>query len=80
MASLDYVTVCTECKSGLIAAISTLIMVWAVALVIVSKRLNLSLKERQVLRTHLLSLRRRGIFVIRDIFTPGNSTHLLSQN
>ncbi|MBI3110293.1 MAG: hypothetical protein HYZ01_01860 [Ignavibacteriales bacterium] len=43
----DYVTACTECKSGLVAATgSTLIMVWAVALVIIFKRPNLSLKER----------------------------------
>ena len=46
----DYVTACTECKSGIIAAIgSTLVMVWAVALVIIFKRPNLSHRERQML-------------------------------
>ena len=46
----DYVTACTECKSGLIAAtVSTLVMIWAVVVVILFKSSNLSSKERQML-------------------------------
>jgi hypothetical protein len=46
----DYVTACTECKSGLVAAIvSTAVMIWAVVVVIAFKRPNLSHKERQKL-------------------------------
>ena len=46
----DYVTACTECKSGLVAAIiSTVVMIWAVVVVLAFKRLNLSHKERQML-------------------------------
>ena len=46
----DYVTACTECKSGLIAAtVSILVMIWAVVVVILYKFSNLSSKERHVL-------------------------------
>jgi membrane protease YdiL (CAAX protease family) len=46
----DYVTACTECKAGLVAAIiSTVVMIWAVVVVIAYKRPNLSLKERQMM-------------------------------
>jgi CAAX protease family protein len=46
----DYVTACTECKSGLIAAtVSTLVMIWAVVVVILFKSMNLSSKVRHVL-------------------------------
>lgn len=46
----DYVTACTECKSGLIAAtVSTLVMIWAVVVVILFKPSNLSARERQML-------------------------------
>jgi membrane protease YdiL (CAAX protease family) len=39
----DYVTACTDCKSGLIAAtVSTLVMVWAVVVVLIFKPKNLS--------------------------------------
>ena len=46
----DYVTACTECKSGLIAVTaSTFVMVWAVVVVVFFKRTNLSLKEKHIL-------------------------------
>lgn len=46
----DYVTACTECKSGLIAAtVSTLVMVWAVVVVVLFKPTNLSSKQRHTL-------------------------------
>ena len=46
----DFVTACTQCKSGLVAAtVSTFVMVWAVVVVIVYKRTNLSRKQRHVL-------------------------------
>lgn len=46
----DFVTACTQCKSGLIAAtVSTFVMLWAVVVVTVYKRTNLSRKARQVL-------------------------------
>jgi membrane protease YdiL (CAAX protease family) len=46
----DYVTACTECKSGLIAAtVSTLVMIWAVVVVVVFKTPNLSSKDRHVI-------------------------------
>lgn len=46
----DYVTACTECKTGLIAATSsTVVMVWAVVIVVLFKRLNLSHKEKHIL-------------------------------
>lgn len=46
----DYVTACTECKSGLIAAtVSTLVMIWAVVVVVLFKSSNLSSKERHTL-------------------------------
>jgi hypothetical protein len=46
----DYVTACTECKSGLIAAVlSMVVMVWAVLILIVCRGTNLSRAEKQVL-------------------------------
>jgi len=46
----DYVTACTECKSGLIAAtVSTLVMIWAVVVIAFYKPANLSHKERHTL-------------------------------
>ena len=46
----DYVTACSECKSGLIAAaVSTLVMIWAVVVVVMFKTPNLSSKERHVI-------------------------------
>jgi membrane protease YdiL (CAAX protease family) len=46
----DYVTACTECKSGIIAAsISTIVMIWAVAVVLLSTPTNLSSKQRHAL-------------------------------
>lgn len=46
----DYVTACTECKAGPVAAtMSTLVMVWAVCVVLFFKRTNLSLRERHIL-------------------------------
>lgn len=49
-ALFDYVTACTECKSGLVAAcISTLVMIWGVAVVFIYKSANLSMKERHAL-------------------------------
>ncbi len=46
----DYVTACTECKSGLIAAtVSTLVMIWAALVVVLFKSSNLSSKERQMM-------------------------------
>lgn len=46
----DYVTACTECKSGLIAAtLSTLVMIWAIIVVLLFKPANLSRKEKQIL-------------------------------
>jgi len=46
----DYVTACTECKAGLIAAaISTFVMVSAVIIVIAFKRPNLSSKPKHIL-------------------------------
>jgi uncharacterized protein len=49
-ALFDYVTACTECKSGVIAAaVSTLVMMWAVVIVFLYKSMNLSRRERHVL-------------------------------
>jgi hypothetical protein len=46
----DYVTACTECKSGLVAAtVSTLVMIWAVVVVVMFKTPNLSSKERHMI-------------------------------
>jgi hypothetical protein len=46
----DYVTACTECKSGLIAAaLSTVVMIWAVVVIPLFKPGNLSHQERQKL-------------------------------
>jgi len=46
----DYTTACVECKSGLIAAtLSTLVMVWAVVVVVVFKPTNLSRERKHVL-------------------------------
>lgn len=46
----DYVTACTECKSGLVAAlISTLIMIWAIIVVFLYKGANLSHKAKHTL-------------------------------
>jgi hypothetical protein len=46
----DYVTACTECKSGLTAAVvSTLVMVWAVLILIFCSSATLSRKQKQVL-------------------------------
>jgi membrane protease YdiL (CAAX protease family) len=46
----DYVTACTQCKSGLISAtLSTFVMIWAVVVVAVFKPTSLSRKERHVL-------------------------------
>lgn len=46
----DYVTACTECKSGLVAAlVSTLVMVWAVVVVVLYKPENLSTRPRHTL-------------------------------
>jgi membrane protease YdiL (CAAX protease family) len=46
----DYVTACTQCKSGLIAAtLSTLVMIWAVIVVAVFKPTKLSRQEKHVL-------------------------------
>ncbi len=46
----DYVTACTECKSGLTAAvISSLVMVWAVIVFVIYKPANLSRRAKQVL-------------------------------
>ena len=46
----DYVTACTECKSGLVAAlVSTLVMIWAVAVVVLYKSENLSRKARHTI-------------------------------
>jgi membrane protease YdiL (CAAX protease family) len=46
----DYVTACAECKSGLIAAtVSTLVMIWAIVVVFLYKSVNLSSKERHAL-------------------------------
>ncbi len=49
-ALFDYVTACTECKAGLVAAsVSTLVMIWAVAVFFLYKSANLSTKERHAL-------------------------------
>lgn len=46
----DYVTACTECKSGPVAAtVSTLVMVWAVVVFFAFKPTNLSRSERHAL-------------------------------
>ncbi len=46
----DYVTACTECKSGLTAAtVSTLVMVWAVVIITFFKPANLASRKRHVL-------------------------------
>jgi len=46
----DYVTACTECKSGLVAAlVSTLVMLWAVLVVVIYKSENLSPKARHAI-------------------------------
>jgi uncharacterized protein len=46
----DYVTACTACKSGLIAAtVSTLVMIWAIVVVVLFKSSNLSSKQRHAL-------------------------------
>jgi CAAX protease family protein len=46
----DYVTACTECKSGMIAAtVSTLVMIWAVVIIVVFKPTNLSSSQRHTL-------------------------------
>lgn len=46
----DYVTACTECKAGSIAAVlSTLVMIWAVVAVPLFKPANLSHRAKQVL-------------------------------
>lgn len=44
----DYTTACSSCQTGLIAAvISTLVMIWAVVVVILFKPVHLSRSERQ---------------------------------
>jgi membrane protease YdiL (CAAX protease family) len=46
----NYTTACISCKTGLIAAvISALVMVWAVLIVVIFKPNNLSRSERQVI-------------------------------
>jgi membrane protease YdiL (CAAX protease family) len=46
----NYTTACTSCKTGMIAAvISTVVMVWAVVVVILFKPTNLSRSERKTL-------------------------------
>jgi membrane protease YdiL (CAAX protease family) len=46
----DYVTACTECKSGLTAAaLSTVVMIWAVVVIPLFKPANLSRQRRQIL-------------------------------
>jgi membrane protease YdiL (CAAX protease family) len=46
----DYVTACTECKSGLVAAtVSTMVMIWAVIVYSLFKPTNLSRRERHAL-------------------------------
>jgi membrane protease YdiL (CAAX protease family) len=46
----DYVTACTECKAGLIAAVlSTAVMIWAVVIVPVFRPQNLSRQAKHVL-------------------------------
>jgi hypothetical protein len=46
----DYVTACQVCKSGAVAAtVSTLVMIWAVVVVLVYKRNDLSPEERHAL-------------------------------
>jgi uncharacterized protein len=46
----DYVTACTECKSGLIAAVlSTVVMIWAALIIPVFKLPNLSRQPKQVI-------------------------------
>ncbi len=48
----DYVTACTECKTGVIAAVvSTLVMVWAVVVVVVFKPENLSRRKKQTIKS-----------------------------
>lgn len=45
----DYVSACTECKSGVIAAsVSTVVMVWAIVLVLLYTRKNLSTGQKQI--------------------------------
>jgi len=45
----NYTTGCTECKAGVVSAVlSTLVMVWAIAVVIIFKRESLSRAQRQV--------------------------------
>ncbi len=45
----DYVTACVECKTGLIAAVlSTIVMVWAVVVVVAFKPANLSRCTKQL--------------------------------
>lgn len=49
-ALFDYVTACTQCKSGAVAAaVSTLVMLWAVAVFLLYKSANLSSKARHAL-------------------------------
>lgn len=46
----DYVTACTECKTGVVAAvISTLVMVWGITLILLFKTKNLSHRDRHAL-------------------------------
>jgi hypothetical protein len=46
----DYVTACTECKTGLIATIaSTLVMIWVVFIILLYNRTDLASRSRQVL-------------------------------
>ncbi len=47
--TFNFTTACTACKAGLISAIiSTLVMVWAVAVVVLFKPTNLSRAEKHV--------------------------------
>lgn len=49
-ALFDYATACTECKSGVVAAaVSTLVIVWAVAIFFLYRSANLSSKQRHAL-------------------------------